>query len=152
MPVAQALHRRALGPEQPFCLCDRHRNVGDESARSAANEASGVTAFHAARGGSLCVRAWRLPDDFSSMVALVRNPGAAVQLIICADARFDTHPFLAQPVPIRVPSLRTRAKELPRIVDEYAADALRELAALDGYFTEADRQWVLGTTRRRCPR
>jgi hypothetical protein len=143
VPIAHALHRRALGPEHPFFLCDRHRNVGDGSARSAANEASGVTAFHAARGGSLCVRARRLPDDFSSMVALMRNPGAAVQLIICADARFDRHPFLALPVPIRVPSLRTRVKELPRIVDEYAADALRELAAPDACFTEADHQWVL---------
>jgi len=143
VPVAHALHRCALGPEHPFFLCDRHRNVGDESARSAANEASGVTAFHAARGGSLCVRARRLPDDFSSMVALVRNPGAAVQLIICADARFDTHPFLALPAPIRVPSLRTRAKELPRIVDEYAADAIAELRASSASFTEADRQWVI---------
>jgi hypothetical protein len=143
VPIAHALHRRTLGAEQPFIVCDRRRNVGAESTRSAANQASGVTAFQAAHGGSLCVRASCLPNDFSSMVALVRNPGASVQLIICADARFDTHPFLTLPVPIRVPPLATRVKELPRIVEEYAADALRELGARDRCFTDDDRTWII---------
>ena len=71
------------------------------------------------------------------------KPGASVQLIICADARFDTHPFLTLPVPIRVPSLITRVSELPRIVDEYAADALKELRAHDRCFTADDRTWII---------
>lgn len=33
--------------------------------------------------------------------------------------------------------------ELPRIVDEYAIDAVAELRALGEGFTAADRQWVL---------
>jgi hypothetical protein len=66
-----------------------------------------------------------------------------VQLIVCADARFDVHPFLALPVPIRVPSLTVRTDELPRIIDEYAVDAIAELRALRPGFTAADRQWVL---------
>lgn len=89
------------------------------------------------------MRALSLPRDLSSMLALVRNPGASVQLIICADARFDTDPFLALPVPILVPSLITRMSEVPRIIDEYAADAIKELGAREECFTETDRQWVL---------
>ena len=147
VPVAHALHRRALGPDAPFTLVDPQHRVRGESARSAANQANGVAAFHVAHGGSLCVRASCLPDDFSSMVSLVRNPGASVQLIVCADARFDAHPFLALPVPIRVPSLITRVSELPRIVDEYAADALRELDAPDRCFTADDRTWII----KHCP-
>jgi hypothetical protein len=61
----------------------------------------------------------------------------------CANARADAHPFLVLPPPIRVPSLRTRAKELPRIIDEYGRDAERELGAPEGCFAEAERQWVL---------
>jgi hypothetical protein len=142
-PVAHALHRRTLGAKQPFIVCDRNRRNTRASVRSAANQGSGVAAFRAARGGSLCVRAQRLPDDFSSVVALVRDPGASVQLIVCADARFDTHPFLTLPVPIRVPSLATRASELPRIVDEYARDAIKELGAHEACFTDDDRTWII---------
>jgi hypothetical protein len=143
VPIAAALHRRTLGPKQPFIVADPHRRTVRASVRSPSNHKSGLAAFQAARGGSLCVRAQRLPDDFSSVVALARDPGASVQLIVCADARFDTHPFLALPVPIRVPSLATRASELPRIIDEYAIDAIEELNAREECFTEADRRWVL---------
>src|SRR5262249_7628416 len=147
VPVAHALHRRALGPDASFTLIDPHHRVRGESARSAANQASGVAAFHAAHGGTLCVRASCLPDDFSSMVTLVRNPGASVQLLICGAGGFHTHPFLALPVPILVPSLLTRMSELPRIVDEYAADALKELRAHDKCFMDDDRTWII----KHCP-
>jgi len=43
----------------------------------------------------------------------------------------DSHPFLIRPVPIRVPPLTARASELPRIVDEYALDAISKLGAVD---------------------
>jgi hypothetical protein len=66
-----------------------------------------------------------------------------VQLIVCADARFDAHPFLTLPVPIRVPSLTVRTDELPRIVDDYAIDAVAELRPLRAGFAAADREWVL---------
>jgi hypothetical protein len=143
VPIAHALHSRIFGADKPFTVADPHRRNTRASVRSPSNQGSGVTAFRAARGGSLCVRAQRLPGDFSSMVTLVRDPGASVQLIVCADARFDTHPFLTLPVPIRVPSLRARTSELSRIVDEYAADAIAALGAGEGCFTEADRQWTL---------
>lgn len=135
VPIAHALHRRMLGAERPFIVADRRRG-----------NVNGVGAFEAAAGGSLCVCHPRIPPDFSSVVALVRDLNARVQLMICADARFDAHPFFTLPVPIRVPSLTTRTNDLPRIVDEYAADAIAELSAPSACFTEADRQWVIEHT------
>jgi len=41
------------------------------------------------------------------------------------------------------PSLRARTDELPRIVDEYAIDAIAELRALGPGFTAADHLWVI---------
>lgn len=151
VPIAYALHRRMRGSWQPFIVADRGRRNTLASARSPANCMSGLDAFRAARGGSLCVRARRLPRDFSSVVVRVRNamvaptrePEDSVQLIVCADARFDTHPFITLPAPIRVPSLATRTQELPRIVDAYARDAIAKLRAPAKIFTQADRQWVL---------
>lgn len=143
VPVAQALHRRTIGAEHPFIVCDRRRSSARASVRSPMNHDSGVAAVQAARGGSLCVRSARIPRDFPSVVAQVRDPAAAVQLIICADVRHATDPFLILADPIRVPSLGARLSELPRIVDEYALDAISTLGVDAACFTEADRTWVL---------
>jgi len=144
VPIARALHRRALGADRPFVVCDPRRRDGKdyESVRSPVNYGTGVAAFDAAVGGSLCVRSRRLPRDFSSVVARIRAT-SDVQIIVCSDGRDDTHPYLTLPVPIRVPSLAVRTDELPRIVDEYAIDAVAELRTLRECFTAADRQWVL---------
>ena len=143
VPLAHALHRRTLGVAQPFVVCDPQRGDLPSTVRSPANYKDGVAGFMAATGGSLCVRHSRRPLDFPSVVAMVRDPSARVQLIVCADGRRDVDPFITLPVPIRVPSLRTRTNELPRIVDEYAADAIAELKVPETSFTSADRQWVL---------
>jgi hypothetical protein len=142
VPIAHALHRRTLGADRPFIVCDRHRKNTPASVRSPTNHETGVAAFREARRGSLCIRRNRLPHDFSSVVAELRSTDD-VQLIVCAETCDDAHPFLARPIPIRVPSLRARTDELPRIVKEYAIDAVAELCALRASFTDADRQWVL---------
>jgi hypothetical protein len=125
VPLALALHRRTLGAEHPFVVADRRRGNMPASVRSPKNLRLGGDALEAASGGSLCVRYGRLPYDFPSVVRRVRDADKRVQFIVCASARFDTHPFLTLPVPIRVPPLRTRAGELPRIVDEYRPDRVR---------------------------
>jgi hypothetical protein len=145
VPIAQALHRRILGPEKPFVVCDRRRRNTPGSVRSPMNHNSAVVALQAARGGSLCVRRKLLPRDFPAMVAQLRTMDD-VQLIVCADARDDFHVFLTRPSPIRIPSLITRKKDLPRVVDEYARDAITALGAHKVRFTEADRQWILDHT------
>ena len=156
VPIAHALRRRMRGDWQPFIIADPRRGKALATVRSPANHMNGLEALQAARGGSLCVRAARLPKDFSSvvrqmrdaMIALPRDPENSVQLIVCADARFDVHPFITLPAPILVPSLVTRSQELPRIIDEYARDASAELRAPKNIFTEADRQWVLANAPR----
>jgi hypothetical protein len=74
---------------------------------------------------------------------MLRDPSTDVQLVICSDASQATHPFLVRPVPLLVPPLGMRARELPRIVDAYARDARDELGADDECFTADDRRWVI---------
>ncbi len=85
------------------------------------------------------------------MVALIRGPGAPAQIIICGSARDALHPYLLRPAPLLIPPLRSRTSELPRIVDEYGADAISALDASATDFTGADRQWVLDRATRTLP-
>src|SRR4051794_1803101 len=59
VPIAWVLHRRTLGADRPFIICDPRRGTKAASVRSPASRASGVAALEAATGGSLCVRARR---------------------------------------------------------------------------------------------
>jgi hypothetical protein len=79
---------------------------------------------------------------------MLRDPSSDVQLVICSDVFQAMHPFLIRPVPIVVPALGMRVRELPRIVDGYARDALDALGADDACFTQADRRWVLDRSPR----
>jgi len=142
VPIAYALHRRMLGPESPFIVCDPRRGNTPASVRAPANRESGVAALSAAAGGSLCVRRSRLPGDFSSVVPRLRSSDD-VQYIVCWRGNDDAHPLLVAPAPIHVPSTKDRASELPRVVDEYAHEAIATLWARDTCFTDHDRAWVL---------
>jgi hypothetical protein len=158
VPIAQALHRRMLGVEAPFILSDWRRANTPASVRGARNQGIGALALQAlqdARGGTLCVRCQRLPRDFKALVAQLRGT-EEVRLTVVGDGRYDTHPFLVRPAPIRIPSLKTRTKELPRIIDEYGADAVaqlrvRQMGPREARFTEADRAWVIASTPRTLP-
>lgn len=141
VPIAQALHRHTLGADRPFITCDPRRQNTDESVRSAANYVSGVAGFVAATGGSLCVRSGRLPREFRKVLNGLRDPDARVQLVVCMQDAKHSAAFGA--APIEVPPLENRESELPRIVDEYARDAIAFLEAPQGSFTGADRDWVL---------
>jgi hypothetical protein len=143
VPIAWALHRRTLGTERPLIVCDPRRGNTPASVRSPANYESGVIAFEAAIGGTLFVRRSRLPRDFAQVVARLRAPDAGVQLVVSADHRDAGHAFLTGPAPIRVPPLDDRADELPRIIEEYAIDAIAELGASEMSFTEDDRRWIV---------
>ncbi len=143
VPIALALHRRTLGAA-PFVVGDPRHRPRFETAHRPRRYTSGVAAIRAARGGTLCVRHHRLPADFDRMARMARAPSSDVQLVICSDVFHAMDPFLIRPVPIRVPPLSARVRELPQIVDEYARDAIEALGADDDAgFTEADRRWVL---------
>jgi hypothetical protein len=145
VPIALALHHHTLGIDRPFVLSDPRRK------NTATNFTSGEDAVRAARGGSLCVRRRWSPRHFPSLVTQVRDPAAAVQFIVCANLLYALHPFLVLPVPIVVPALNTRARELPRIVDEYASEALLKLEADASCFTSDDRSWVIKHAARSLP-
>jgi len=142
VPIAHALHRRTLGADQPFILCDPHRGNAVEPPRWPETYASGVEAAAAAAGGSLCVCRSRLPRDLEEMVAQLRRMDNVLYML-CSGSHDELRTFLMVPAPIEVPSLTDRAHELPRIVDEYARDAIRLLGAPAMWFTDKERSWVL---------
>jgi DNA-binding transcriptional regulator YiaG len=141
VPIAWALHRRTLGADRPFIVCDPRRGTMAGSVRSPANRASGVAAFEAAIGGSLCVRARRLPSDFPALVARLRDADD-VLCAICTAELADPRPPLVLPAPLVLPPLARRPAELDRIIAEYAGDAIAELAAPASSFTAGDHAWV----------
>jgi hypothetical protein len=141
VPIAQALHRRTLGPDKPFIVCDPRRLTSNASVRSPASRGSGIAAFEAAIGGSLCVRMRRLPDDFPALVARVRRTDD-VLCVLCTGHLVDPHPPFILPAPLVVPPLARRSAELDRIIAEYADDAIVEMAAPASCFTADDHAWV----------
>jgi hypothetical protein len=138
VPIARGLHRRTLG-DRPFVLCDPRRRPG-----VAPELASGLAAFHAAAGGSVCVWARRLPRDFAELATALRDPASRVQLIVCGQRPVERSDLAL--APIEIPPLATRAAEIDRIVDEYADDAAAVLGigprADRTRFSALDRAWV----------
>ena len=137
VPIAHSLHRRTLGDARPFVVCDPRRQGAEEDER----HRESLPALEAAAGGTLCVRARRLPRDFHAVSLALRDPSSRVQLVLCTDDTSDARTLLADPIVL--PPLGHRRAELGRIVDEYAGDAVAELAAAAAGFTRADRDWVL---------
>jgi hypothetical protein len=101
---------------------------------------SGLAALAVAAGGTLCVRDRRLPRDFGQVLEALRSPKVQVQLIVCAEAIKGCERYGV--APIEIPSLSSREGEIGQIIDEYAADAIVELAAPRTPFPALDRQWV----------
>jgi pSer/pThr/pTyr-binding forkhead associated (FHA) protein len=140
VPIARAIHRRAFGADRPFIVCDPRRRQTRETVRSPENYETGMAAFAAATGGSLCVRRLRLPKDFRSVVTAFRDPSSQVRLVICTQTPEECEEYLV--VPITIPPLASRSDEVDQIITEYAEDAIRELGALRTGFLPADRDWV----------
>lgn len=142
VPIAWSLHRRAVGTERPFVVCDPRRGDTPASVRSPVNYASCARAVSAALGGALCLRAGRLPPDFASTVVQIQN-AADLMLVVCANREDEANPLLVRPAPLRLPPLVERSGDMLRIIDEYGHDAVAELRPPTG-FTTAERTWVRG--------
>jgi len=138
VPVAHAIHRYSLGERVPFVVSDPRRMDTLATVRSPANYASCVEALRKACGGTLCVRAGRLPRDFGEGLVVFREPGNSAQLMICA--RRTPLPNAAQ---IDIPPLESRHSDLPRIVSEYIEDAAHALRAPDDCLNAQDIKWIL---------
>ena len=141
VPIAEALHRCTLGPDKPFILCDPRRLTSTATVRSPASRTSGVAAFEAAIGGSLCMRMRRFPDDFQALVARLRSADD-VLCVLCTGQLADAYRRFILPAPLAVPPLAERSADLDRIIAENAADAIAELAAPAASFTADDHAWV----------
>jgi hypothetical protein len=138
VPIARGLHRYSLGDDRPFVLCDPRRRT-TEQAGPLENYPTGIRAFHAAAGGSMCMWVKRLPRDFAEVTDALRDPGTRVQLILCGQRPPDRKELVS--APIEVPPLSSRPDEIERVIDEYAADAAVMLRA-SASFNKVDRDWV----------
>jgi hypothetical protein len=138
--IAHALHRRVLGPDRPFVACNPLYRTAKASVRGVENHERGMTALRAARGGSLCLVRWRPPRDFAEVRRALRDPDTRVQLVVCSHKRENAGGILA--TPIDIPPLVNRWREIPRIVEEYARDAISTLGP-GATFTKGDHRWVM---------
>ncbi len=138
VPIARGLHRFSLGDDRPFVLCDPRRRT-TEQAGPLENYPTGMRAFHAAAGGSMCMWIKRLPRDFAEVTDALRAPGTRVQLILCGQRPPDRKDLVS--APIEVPPLSSRPDEIERVIDEYASDAAVMLRA-SASFNKVDRDWV----------
>jgi hypothetical protein len=140
VPIAYGLHRRALGPDTPFIVCDPRRGNTPATVRAPANYVDVNAAFTAAVGGSLCVRRRRLPDHFTALVERLRT-SRDVQYICLDELALQ---WLVRPGSIEIPSLLERPQDIPRIVDECILDAVSDLAWASP-LTEQDRAWLIAS-------
>jgi hypothetical protein len=138
VPIAHAIHRYSLGDRVPFIVSDPRRKNTSATVRSPENCASGVEALQKAYGGTLCVRAWRLPRDFSEILNAFSEPEHPTQLMICS--RGTPLPNAAQ---VDIPPLDSRRLDLPRIAKEYIEDATHALHAPDDCLGRQDIEWIL---------
>lgn len=140
VPIAYALHRRALGSDTPFVVCDPRRGNTRATVRAPANRVDVDAAFSAATGGSLCIRRRRLPVQFTALAERLRS-SHEVQYI-CLDES-SLH-WLVRPGPIEIPSLLDRPHDIPRIVDESLLDAVSDLPGC-APLNEQDRAWLVNS-------
>jgi hypothetical protein len=123
--LARSLHRRFLGRERPFVVCDPSReSLGEENVRSAASYTTGLAALEAARGGSVCVKNSPRPPDFDRLRAAMQDPDVRSHLFICIRKAKEASAFDTSA--IVVPPLKDRKAELPQVIQEYAVDAMAD--------------------------
>jgi hypothetical protein len=144
--LAYALHRRVLGADAPFVVCDSRRGDLPASVRSPASRSSAMAAFELAAGGSLCVPNRGVPPDLPKLLKLLYEPEHRVQLIVCTQRRGHDE-LLGRLMPIEVPPIAARETELSRIVHAYAEDAMAALNTSASSFSDDDHRWVMRDAR-----
>jgi len=140
--MARALHRRTLGDKHPFVVSDPRRQESEASPRSPANHVDVHEAVRAAARGTLCMWANRLPMDLDSVREEVDQSGGHVRLIICAHSPKDVHGGISVGASIALTPLSERAREIDRIIDGYAADAIVSLCGGQSRFAAVDHAWM----------
>lgn len=137
--VAREIHERVFGVDQPFMVSDPRRRDSRNTSRSAEGRRTLRDALEAARGGTVCVWASRLPADFDESAKLATHQRWA-RLVICY--RQPEQPALTFSNVIGLPSLSRRADELDRIIDEYAEVVTTRLSPSRAELTPEIRSWI----------
>lgn len=88
------------------------------------------------------------PPDFATLRPWFADTDKNVQLMVCLDRPI---PNTMLPASIDLPALSTRQSDLPRIIDEYAQDAIAALGAPATSFGPGDHHWVLSRAARSLP-
>jgi hypothetical protein len=126
VPVAYALHRRILGADRPFVVCDPRRREGRGSVRMPPSRRTVARTLEVARDGSICLRSRRLPADFDLLRESLRHAVPATTVFVCLHGEDRVRDLVCRP--LEVPSLSVRASES----DDLLQDALEEAAAALG--------------------
>lgn len=139
--VARQIHIRTTPLATPFVVCASKERESDTSIRVTATVADPSAAIAEAAGGTVCVRANKLPAGYDELLSATSDLQTTAQLFICAQKVSKHWDHLIPPV--TVPKLARRtAEDLRRIIREYALDARHELDAGPTAFTEQECEWV----------
>ena len=141
VPVAYVLHRRILGAERPFVVCDPRRRDGEGSVRAPPNRRTGTLALEAAMDGSLCLRSGRLPADFDRLRQSLREDVPAATIFICLQGDDRVLDLLCRP--LEIPPLSARRSESDRLLQESLDEAATELGTASLRIPRRLRQGVL---------
>jgi hypothetical protein len=141
VPIAHDLHHYIFGADKPFVLCDSKRQSRAEDARSVENIAEPRAALRAARGGTLCMRNERLPEEMEGILEEIRySPGLLVQLVFCGKAERPIH--VPSTEVISIPPLNKRdGDQVSHLIFEYFLEAERTLNARRRV-SPAEQEWV----------
>jgi hypothetical protein len=148
VPVAFALHRRLLGADRPFVVCDPRRREGAGSVRVPPNRNTGTLALEAAAGGSLCVHSNRLPKDFDALAASFRDRQNMAVMFVCLHSNDRVTRVLCNP--IEIPPLSRRRTELPRLLNDYLDEAAQLFGARRLELSEHTQQGVFADASSLC--
>lgn len=103
-----------------------------------------MDALAEAAGGTLCVLRREQPKDFDEVAAALRGPQARALLVVCANAPPKGNDVASRIVTsvrsIDLPPLFNRARELRRIIDAYAQDAITAYGG--GWLAPEDWEWI----------
>lgn len=134
VPVAYALHRRIVGADRPFVVCDPRRRESEGSVRMSPSRRTVALAVEAAMDGSICLRSRRLPADFDQLCESVRDAAPFPVVFVCLHGDDRVRDLISRP--LEIPPLAARDSESHCLLQE----SLEEAAA------------ALGTRRLRLPR
>lgn len=140
VPLAEELHRLALGIARPFVFCNPRRRTSELTWNPMQCVGSGRSALERAAGGTICISTRFPPSDLRTMMRELQQPGCQAQLIVCTDRTDGAERFHTTPVVI--PPLVTRKDELERIIQEYATDAAAPLELGEYWLTTPERAWI----------